>query len=107
MNVSVKTAFTAENLAKLPPDKQIVNYCYSGQTASQTTAALRLLGYDAYNMQFGMPAWALVDGVSVPVWDASKSGNYPLVVDQPGGRGRCRCCGSTCYDADHRRADRT
>lgn len=41
-------------LAELPKDKTIIVYCYTGQTASQTTAILRLLGYEAYNMQFGM-----------------------------------------------------
>ncbi|HML45567.1 MAG TPA: hypothetical protein PKE04_02305 [Clostridia bacterium] len=29
-------------------------YCYTGQTASQTLAILRLLGYDAYNLSGGM-----------------------------------------------------
>lgn len=76
INVTPKDLFTAAGLAKLPADKQIVSYCYSGQTASQVTGALRLLGYDAYNMQFGMAAWAIVDGTSTPVWDVSKSGNY-------------------------------
>ena len=80
VNVSPKTMFTTENLAKLPADKQIVSYCYSGQTASQVTGALRMLGYDAYNMQFGMPSWAIVPGVSVGVWDVSKSLNQPLVL---------------------------
>lgn len=41
-------------LAELPKDKKIIVYCYTGQTASQTTGILRLLGYEAYNMQFGM-----------------------------------------------------
>lgn len=41
-------------LVELPKDKKIIVYCYTGQTASQTTAILRLLGYEAYNMQFGM-----------------------------------------------------
>ncbi|NLI22217.1 MAG: rhodanese-like domain-containing protein [Clostridiales bacterium] len=40
--------------AQLPTDKKIIVYCYSGQTASQTTAILRLLGYDAYNLSGGM-----------------------------------------------------
>ncbi len=80
VNVSPKTMFNPENLAKLPADKQIVSHCYSGQTASQVTAALRLLGYDAYNMQFGLPSWAIVPGVSVGVWDVSKSLNQPLVL---------------------------
>jgi rhodanese-related sulfurtransferase len=80
VNVSAKTLFDAENLAKLPADRQIVPVCYSGQTASQITAALRLLGYDAYNLQFGMPSWAIVEGVSVPVWNVSQSLNQPLEV---------------------------
>ncbi|MBN2899373.1 MAG: rhodanese-like domain-containing protein [Clostridia bacterium] len=40
--------------ATLPKDKKIVVYCYSGQTAGQTTAALRLLGYDAVSLNGGM-----------------------------------------------------
>ncbi|MCU0508237.1 MAG: rhodanese-like domain-containing protein [Anaerolineae bacterium] len=80
VNVNVKEMFTAANLAKLPADKQIVSYCYSGQTASQVTGALRLLGYDAYNMQFGMASWAIVNDKSTPVWDVSKSLGQPLEV---------------------------
>lgn len=40
--------------SQLPKDKKIIVYCYTGQTASQTTAILRLLGYDAYNLSGGM-----------------------------------------------------
>lgn len=80
INVNIKEMFTAANLAKLPKDKQIVSYCYSGQTASQVTGALRLLGYDAYNMQFGMASWAIVNDKSTPVWDVSKSLGQPLEV---------------------------
>lgn len=76
VNVAPKDLFTAAGLAKLPADKQIVSYCYSGQTASQVTGALRLLGYDAYNLQFGMSSWAIVNETATPVWDVSKSGNY-------------------------------
>ncbi len=43
-------------LAKLTTDKPIVFQCYSGQTASQTTAALRVKGYRAYNLSGGMGA---------------------------------------------------
>jgi LPXTG-motif cell wall-anchored protein len=78
VNVQPKDLFTAAGLAKLPKGKQVVSYCYSGQTASQVTGALRMLGYDAYNMQFGMASWAIVDATSTPVWDVSKSGNYAL-----------------------------
>jgi len=39
--------------SQLPTDKKIIVYCYTGQTASQTVAILRLLGYDAYNLSGG------------------------------------------------------
>lgn len=78
INVAPKDLFTEAGLAKLPTDKQIVPYCYSGQTSSQVTAALRMLGYDAYNLQFGAASWAIVNDAATPVWDVSKSGNYKL-----------------------------
>lgn len=43
-----------QEFASLPKDKTIVVYCYSGQTAGQTVAALRLLGYDAVSLNGGM-----------------------------------------------------
>lgn len=43
-----------EQFRKLPKNKKIIVYCYSGQTSSQTTAILRLLGYDAYSMSGGV-----------------------------------------------------
>ncbi len=39
---------------ELPKDKKIVVYCYTGQTAGQATAALRLMGYDAVSLNGGM-----------------------------------------------------
>ena len=38
----------------LPKNKKLVVYCYTGQTAGQTTAALRVLGYDAVSLRGGM-----------------------------------------------------
>jgi len=40
--------------ADLPKDKPVVVYCYSGQTAGQTVAAMRLLGIDAVSLNGGM-----------------------------------------------------
>ena len=54
INIAGKDLFTADGLAKLPKDKQIVLNCYSGQTASQSTAALRMMGYDAYNLLYAV-----------------------------------------------------
>jgi rhodanese-related sulfurtransferase len=38
----------------LPMDKTIIVYCYSGQTAAQTVAAMRLMGYDAVSLNGGI-----------------------------------------------------
>lgn len=43
-----------QEFATLPMDKTIVVYCYSGQTAGQVTAGLRLLGFDAVSLNGGM-----------------------------------------------------
>ncbi|MBE6907713.1 rhodanese-like domain-containing protein [Marasmitruncus massiliensis] len=40
--------------SELPTDKTIIVQCYTGQTSSQTTAILRLLGYNAYSLHGGM-----------------------------------------------------
>ncbi len=42
-----------ENFSQLPKDKQLYVYCYSGQTAGQTVAILKLLGYDAASVKSG------------------------------------------------------
>lgn len=47
-----------EYFGQLPEDKKIIVYCYTGQTAGQTVAGLRLLGYDAVSLNggFGTPS---------------------------------------------------
>jgi len=42
------------NLGSVPKDKKVVVYCYSGQTAGQAVAIMRLLGYDAVSLNGGM-----------------------------------------------------
>ncbi|MHB1393191.1 MAG: rhodanese-like domain-containing protein [Clostridia bacterium] len=56
----------------LPKDKKIIVYCYTGQTAGQTVAGLRLLGYDAVSMNGGMGTKA-----NAPAGWLNK--NYPVV----------------------------
>lgn len=43
-----------KQFSTLPKDKKIVVYCYTGQTAGQTVAGLRLLGYDACSLNGGL-----------------------------------------------------
>jgi len=49
---------------------KIASYCYTGQTSAVLTAWLRVLGYDAYSMTFGM------NGIynTNPVWDGNQWG---------------------------------
>jgi rhodanese-related sulfurtransferase len=42
------------SMNNLDPTKSIVTYCYTGQTSAVITAYLRVLGYDAYSLTFGM-----------------------------------------------------
>ncbi|WP_372757829.1 rhodanese-like domain-containing protein [Mariniflexile sp.] len=60
---------------------KVVTYCYTGQTSAVITACLRVLGYDAYSLTFGMnglynsnPGW----GTSPNKWSASMSKNYAI-----------------------------
>lgn len=77
-----KTLFTAENLAKLPTDQQIVVYCYSGQTSSQVVSALNSLGYDAYSMLYGFCSWNSDPAAGGMCFDENTMGNdYPTTTD--------------------------
>jgi rhodanese-related sulfurtransferase len=44
---------TSALLKSLPTDQTIVVYCWTGQTSSQVTAYLNLLGYTAVSLKFG------------------------------------------------------
>lgn len=56
------------NLDKLPTNKTIVVYCYTGQTGGQTTAALNIAGFKARSLNGGMNnGW--------------KAKNYPVETD--------------------------
>ncbi|MFZ7131688.1 MAG: rhodanese-like domain-containing protein [Eubacteriales bacterium] len=43
-----------DQFSTLPTDKKVIVYCYTGQTAGQTVAVLRMLGYDAVSLNAGM-----------------------------------------------------
>ncbi|MGD9147035.1 MAG: rhodanese-like domain-containing protein, partial [Anaerolineae bacterium] len=80
--MDAKTLFTADNLATLPTDKQIVVYCYTGQTASQVTSALNMLGYDAANLLFGFGSWNMDANAGSKWFDETKAGNdFPTTTE--------------------------
>ncbi len=47
----------ADQFHTLPRNKKILVQCYSGQTASQTVAVLRMLGFDAWTLSGGTNGW--------------------------------------------------
>ena len=74
----------SDEYKNLDATKKIVTYCYTGQTSAVVTAWLRVLGYDAYSLLYGMnglyndnPAW----GTSANRWTSSMPKDLPLIVE--------------------------
>jgi rhodanese-related sulfurtransferase len=87
--MDVKTLFTPDNLATIDPDRDVVVVCYTGQSASQATAALNMLGYDATSLLFGMSSWTADPGVYVKRFDPATAVNdfrVELEPNEPAGR---------------------
>jgi rhodanese-related sulfurtransferase len=79
VNMSVKDLFAPDTLATIPPDRDVVLVCYTGQNAGQATAALNLLGYQAYSLVYGMSSWTTNPDVFVRRFDPDKNANdYPI-----------------------------
>ncbi|MBO8159220.1 rhodanese-like domain-containing protein [Thermosyntropha sp.] len=51
--VNIPFAKMHEYLDKIPSDKEIFVYCYTGQTAGQTVAIMNMYGYNARSLHFG------------------------------------------------------
>ena len=68
-----------ENLAKLPADKPIVVYCYTGHTGQVATTVLGMLGYDVTNLKYGMMGWTEDDEVLATArYDPATSPDYAV-----------------------------
>ncbi len=63
INIPWNQVAKPESLAKLPADKPIVDYCYTGHTGQVAMTSLNLLGYNVTNMKFGMMGWTKNDDV--------------------------------------------
>jgi rhodanese-related sulfurtransferase len=70
------------DLKTLPTDKPIVVYCYTGQTSAHLTAYLRLLGYDAKSLLFGVNGMAYdwMIGHDMTHWDNAYIMEYDYVT---------------------------
>lgn len=77
VNIPWKAVAKAENLVKLPPDKNISVYCYTGHTGQVATTVLGVLGYDVSNIKYGMMGWTLDDAVLATArYDATTAPDY-------------------------------
>lgn len=81
INIPYSSVFTEENILKLPTNQQIVVYCYTGHTASQVTAMLNVMGYDALCLKWGMCSWTTNTTIAYSCYDKSKdSHDYPVII---------------------------
>jgi rhodanese-related sulfurtransferase len=88
VNMSVKEMFALENLATIPPDRDVVMVCYTGQTAGQAAAALNMLGYEAYSLLFGMSSWTSDPEVFVKRFDPeTATASYFVETEAHGAEG--------------------
>jgi rhodanese-related sulfurtransferase len=74
---AVNLAFS--ELTTLPKDKEILLYCYTGQSSSFGTAVLGVLDYDVQNLLYGMSGWSADPAVYVSRFDPEKDqGSYQV-----------------------------
>ncbi len=80
INIPWRSIADEDNLQKLDPTKEIVVYCYTGHTGAVATTALKLLGYNAANMKFGIMSWTQDAAVRVaaPFTEATDAHDFPL-----------------------------
>jgi rhodanese-related sulfurtransferase len=69
------------NLTTLPTNKTIALYCYTGQTSAQVVTYLKLLGYDAKSVLFGVSTmnYDLLLNNNLSTFKASECKYYPYV----------------------------
>lgn len=91
VNIPWRSVFTEDNISKLPTTKQIVVYCYTGHTASQVTAMLNVLGYDALCLKWGMCSWTTNTTIAPSCFDNTQASDYPVTTgSEPGTRSSTR-----------------
>jgi len=80
INIPYRDIANEQNLAKLPHDKDIILYCNSGHESTKVLSILKMLGYNAYGMKWGMMAWSVVPSTSATLKAIATgtSGIYPL-----------------------------
>ncbi len=74
-----------DNLAKIPKDKKVVTYCYTGHTGQIAATVLKVLGYDVTNMKWGIMAWTKNQEVRVASAfnEETDAHDYTVTTDVP------------------------
>ena len=72
---------STSTLNLLPTDKTIVIYCYTGQTSAQVTAYLRLLGYDAKSLLYGVNGFAYNAMAAIGHQYAVPTGDFSAILE--------------------------
>jgi len=67
-----------DNLGEIPSGAKVVVACKTGQTASQATSILQMLGYDAWNLKWGMCGWTGLVEVNQGYWANLAPGGQAL-----------------------------
>jgi len=70
---------TSAFLNTLPTDKPVAVYCYTGQTSAHVAAYLRVLGYDAKSIVFGVNGMSWDDMPGTRFVEDTEVHDYPLV----------------------------
>jgi rhodanese-related sulfurtransferase len=68
------------DLKTLPTDKKIAVYCWTGQTSANLAAYLRLIGYDAKSILFGVNGM-IYNSLEANKWSEGAIMGYPYVTN--------------------------
>lgn len=81
INIGWKEVAQADRRPLLDPARPVLTYCYTGHTGSLATVALRILGYDARNLLYGMDGWcpsASIGAAKLAKFDLNRGWDFPV-----------------------------
>lgn len=78
--IGFKEIAKPENLAKLPTDKDVIVHCDTGHEQNKVLSVLRMLGFKAYDMKWGMMSWKTLPptGLTLKAIEGSILTSYPV-----------------------------
>lgn len=78
--IGFKEIAKPENLAKLSTDKDVIVHCDTGHEQNKVLSVLRMLGFKAYDMKWGMMSWKTLPptGLTLRAIEGSILTSYPV-----------------------------